>query len=185
MFKLIRLFDIFLSLLGLIILLPIIILLLLIGYFDTGRPVFFQERVGFNRRVFLLYKFRTMHLSTQSLGTHLINKNSITKFGSFLRKSKFDELLQLINVLKGDMSLVGPRPNLVNQTEVIHERLKLDIYKVRPGITGLAQIKKIDMSVPKLLAETDLLMIKNFNVFQYFKFIFITLSGKGLGDRIR
>ncbi len=83
------------------------------------------------------------------------------------------------------MSLVGPRPNLFNQVELIEERDLRGVYSVRPGITGLAQINKIDMSTPKLLAETDLKMIKELNIRSYFKYIFLTLFGKGFGDRIK
>jgi O-antigen biosynthesis protein WbqP len=82
------------------------------------------------------------------------------------------------------MSIVGPRPNLFNQSKLIVERRNLGIYNVRPGITGLAQIKKIDMSNPHLLAQTDAIMIKDFNTFCYFKYIILTLFGKGLGDRV-
>jgi lipopolysaccharide/colanic/teichoic acid biosynthesis glycosyltransferase len=105
-------------------------------------------------------------------------------FGSFLRKSKLDELPQLWNVFVGDMSLVGPRPNLFNQVELIHERDARDVYTVRPGITGLAQINKIDMSTPLLLAETDAKMIQEMNTLGYFKYIFLTVCGKGFGGRI-
>jgi lipopolysaccharide/colanic/teichoic acid biosynthesis glycosyltransferase len=83
------------------------------------------------------------------------------------------------------MSFVGPRPNLYNQHELIEEREKRGVYSIRPGITGLAQISKIDMSTPLLLAETDAKMIDHLNVWNYFKFIFLTLFGKGLGDRIK
>ena len=100
-------------------------------------------------------KFRSMNVNTQSVATHLASAASITPFGSFLRKSKLDELPQLWNVLVGDMSLVGPRPNLLNQAKLIEERDSRGVYSVRPGITGLAQIHKIDMSTPQLLAETD------------------------------
>jgi lipopolysaccharide/colanic/teichoic acid biosynthesis glycosyltransferase len=95
-----------------------------------------------------------------------------------------DELPQLWNVLVGDMSLVGPRPNLFNQTELIEERQKRGVYGIRPGITGLAQINKIDMSTPQLLAETDARMIAQLNVWNYFKYIFLTVFGKGFGDRV-
>jgi lipopolysaccharide/colanic/teichoic acid biosynthesis glycosyltransferase len=84
----------------------------------------------------------------------------------------------------GDMSFVGPRPNLFNQTELIEERQKRGAYDVRPGITGLAQINKIDMSTPLLLAETDAMMVAQFDVWYYFKYIFLTVFGKGFGDRI-
>lgn len=126
-----------------------------------------------------------MHVNTQSVATHLASAASITPFGHFLRKSKLDELPQLWNVLVGDMSLVGPRPNLFNQEELIEERDSRAVYSVRPGITGLAQIQKIDMSTPQLLAETDAQMIQNFNTVVYFKYIFLTVFGKGFGDRIK
>ncbi len=180
-----RNFDIFFSLIGLIILGPILIVLMFIGYFDTGSPIFRQERVGKGKQPFRLMKFRSMHVNAPSMATHLANASSITLFGSFLRKSKLDELPQLWNVLVGDMSLVGPRPNLFNQEELIHERDSRGVYSIRPGITGMAQINKIDMSTPKLLAETDARMIQELNVMSYFKYILLTLFGKGFGDRIR
>lgn len=180
----IRLFDILFSLLGLILLSPILLILIIIGFFDTGSPIFKQKRIGKNLEPFELYKFRTMYLNTKSVATHLVNANSVTKYGSFLRKTKLDELPQLINVLKGDMSLVGPRPNLFNQFELVEARKQKGVYLVRPGITGLAQINEIDMSNPKRLAETDATMISELDLKHYFKFIFLTLSGAGSGDRI-
>ena len=109
----------------------------------------------------------------------------MTRVGAFLRFTSLDELPQLWNVFVGDMSLVGPRPNLFNQEELINERDSLGVYTVRPGITGLAQINKIDMSTPQLLAETDAKMIQELNTLGYFKFIFLTIFGKGFGDRIK
>lgn len=180
-----RIFDIAFSFLGLLILSPIILLLLIIGLFDTGSPLFRQERVGVNQKPFHLLKFRSMHVNTQAVATHLVQVSAITKWGSLLRKSKLDELPQLFNVLVGDMSFVGPRPNLFNQTELIEERSMREVYSIRPGITGLAQINKIDMSTPKLLAETDAIMISQLNIFFYFKYIFLTVFGRGFGDRVR
>ena len=181
----VRFFDILFSFFGLLILSPILLLLFFISLFDTGSPLFRQERVGVNLKPFNLLKFRSMHVNTQGVATHLVQISSITKWGSFLRKSKLDELPQLINVLMGDMSFVGPRPNLFNQLELIEERGKRGVYKLRPGITGLAQIHKIDMSTPQLLAETDANMMEHLNGWYYFKYIFLTVSGKGLGDRVR
>ena len=180
-----RIFDILFSFLGLLILSPIIGLLLIFGFFDTGSPLFRQERVGINQRPFYLLKFRSMNIHAPSVATHLVNIDAITPFGSFLRKSKLDELPQLWNVLIGDMSLVGPRPNLFNQTELIKERQKREVYAIRPGITGLSQIQKIDMSTPQFLAETDARMIAELNVWYYFKYILLTLFGKGFGDRVK
>lgn len=180
----IRFFDFIFSLIGLVVLSPIIILLLLIGFFDTGSPVFCQERVGKNKQPFNLYKFRSMHVNTKSVATHLANYSAVTQYGSFLRKSKLDELPQLWNVLLGDMSLVGPRPNLFNQEELIQERDNRGVYKVVPGITGLSQINKIDMSTPQLLAETDAKMTNQLTVVQYFYYIIATVLGKGSGDRM-
>jgi O-antigen biosynthesis protein WbqP len=180
-----RILDIVFSFLGLLILSPLILLLLISGLFDTGLPLFRQERVGMNQKPFQLWKFRSMHVSTQAVATHFVQVSAITKWGSFLRKSKLDELPQLYNVLIGDMSFVGPRPNLFNQLELIEERAKRGVYSIRPGITGLAQINKIDMSTPQLLAETDAKMIDHISVWYFFKYIFLTVFGKGFGDRVR
>lgn len=180
-----RFFDIFFSFLGILLLSPILISIVIIGFFDTGSPLFFQERVGRNKKPFLLIKFRSMHKNAPSVATHLADINSITAFGRFLRKSKLDELPQLVNVLLGHMSLVGPRPNLFNQEELLQERGIRRVYFFTPGITGLAQINKIDMSNPRLLAETDAKMIQDFNTLAYFKYIFLTVFGRGFGDRVK
>lgn len=179
-----RLLDIFLAVLGLIITSPIIIAVLVVGSFSKGGPLFIQVRVGKGKQPFKLIKFRTMYADTASVASHLAKRSSITPFGHFLRRSKVDELPQLVNVIKGDMSLVGPRPNLFNQEELIAERSSRHVYDVLPGITGLAQVQKVDMSTPKLLAEIDQEMIKNLTVFSYFKYIFMTVSGRGYGDRV-
>ncbi|EJL74911.1 sugar transferase [Chryseobacterium populi] len=181
----IRIFDFIFSFVGILFLWPVGIILYLVGIFDTGSPIFVQERVGRYKKPFKLIKFRTMHVNTKSVATHLSNQSSVTKFGGFLRKSKLDELPQLINVLIGDMSLVGPRPNLFNQVELIEERDKRGVYNAVPGITGLAQINEIDMSTPKDLAEKDAEMLQNLTLSDYFQYIFATVSGKGQGDRIQ
>lgn len=171
----IRLFDFSFSLLGLIILLPLLILLWILGLCANGSPIFKQKRVGYNQKLFLLIKFRSMKLNTENIATHLINQSMITPFGFFLRRTKLDEIPQLLNVLLGDMSLVGPRPCLLNQVKLIRERKKRGIFKVKPGITGLAQISGINMETPILLAKTDFKMIKNMNLYHYFYYIIKTL----------
>jgi len=181
---LIRLLDFFFSLFGLLFGFPVLLVLMVIGFFDTGSPVFRQERVGRNKKPFTLVKFRTMKKDTASVASHLASASAITSFGHFLRRTKLDELPQLWNVLKGEMSLVGPRPCLFNQEGLIEEREQRGVLAARPGITGLAQVNDIDMSTPKLLAETDQKMLENLTVGAYFKYIFMTVSGKGAGDRV-
>ena len=171
----IRIFDFFFSLIGLIILFPLFILLWFIGLLDNGSPLFMQKRIGRNLKPFVLIKFRTMPINTKSLGTHLLKNLKLTSYGYFLRKTKLDEIPQLFNVLFGDMSFVGPRPSLLNQKKLINQRKKRGVLKVKPGITGLAQILSIEMSRPVLLAKTDSKMIKKMNLFYYFFFIFRTI----------
>ncbi|MFM5810108.1 sugar transferase [Aeromonas veronii] len=179
-----RLLDFLAALFGLVLLWPVLLIVGFIGLFDTGSPIFVQERVGRYKKSFRLIKFRTMPVDTQSVASHLASTSSITRFGSFLRKTKIDELPQLINVLKGEMSLVGPRPNLFNQEELIKERDALGVYEVLPGITGLAQVQNIDMSTPELLAKTDRQMIDSLTLTSYFRYIIMTATGSGAGDAV-
>jgi O-antigen biosynthesis protein WbqP len=179
-----RILDIIFSLLGLVFGSPILLTIYIIGLFDTGSPVFKQERVGRDKKPFILIKFRTMSVDTASVASHLANTASITKIGGFLRKTKLDELPQLWNVLKGEMSLVGPRPGLFNQEELTKAREDEGVFLVRPGITGLAQVSDIDMSTPELLSKADAMMIREMSLANYFKFILQTVTGKGAGDRI-
>ena len=181
----IRIVDVFFSLMGLILAFPLILLLLLIGFFDTGSPLFMQVRVGRNQKPFTLIKLRSMSIGTESVATHLAVNSSVTSYGAFLRKTKLDELPQLLNVVKGEMSLVGPRPCLFNQAELIMERQSRGVFDVRPGVTGPAQVNNIDMSTPRLLAETDAKMLSELSIKHYFSYIFMTVCGKGSGDRIR
>ena len=181
----IRIIDIFLSSLGLIVFSPLIFLVYLIIYLENKSPIFYQERLGRKMKIFLVVKFRTMSVGTGNYATHLVDPKSISMIGKLLRKTKIDELPQLWNVLKGEMSLVGPRPCLTSQTELIKARLKFNIYRTKPGITGLAQINGIDMSEPFLLAETERRMLRNFNILSYFYYIILTVFGFGLGDRVK
>lgn len=181
----IRVIDIFLSSLGLIVFSPLIFLVYLIIYVENRNPIFYQERLGRKMKIFLLVKFRTMSVDTGNYATHLVDPKSISMIGKLLRKTKIDELPQLWNVLKGEMSIVGPRPCLTSQKELIEARLKFNIYRTKPGITGLAQINGIDMSDPFLLAETEKKMLRNFNILNYFYYIILTVFGFGLGDRVK
>ena len=171
----IRFFDLLISITILITLFPLLLIILIIAWIETGSPIFSQQRIGFKQKPFYLLKFRTMQINTESVGTHLVDPSAITKLGYFLRKTKIDELPQIWNVIKGDMSFVGPRPCLFNQKELIYERQKRNIFNVKPGITGLAQINGINMSTPKLLADTDLKMLKSKGLKSYFYFIFMTI----------
>jgi O-antigen biosynthesis protein WbqP len=182
---LIRLLDFVFALCGLVFGFPVLLVLTIIGFFDTGSPIFRQVRVGRHKKPFTLVKFRTMKVDTASVASHLASASAITPFGGFLRKTKLDELPQLWNVLWGDMSLVGPRPGLFNQEELTAARDKKGVYNARPGVTGLAQVNEIDMSTPELLAETDAKMLQNLTLANYFKYIFMTVAGKGSGDRVK
>jgi len=181
----IRTLDFLLALLGLVFLSPILLVLLVLAWFDTKSPLFRQQRVGRHQKPFTLVKFRTMRPETASVATHLADATAVTRLGVFLRRSKLDELPQLWNVLRGDMSLVGPRPCLFNQQALIDQRAKRGVFAMRPGITGLAQIQGIDMSTPELLAETDAQMSVELTLTRYFGYIVATVTGKGVGDRIK
>lgn len=180
-----RFFDIFFSAVGLIAASPLLLILTIVGLFDTGSPLFRQTRVGRNKKPFTLVKFRTMRPDTADVATHLADASAVTALGNFLRRTKLDELPQLWNVLKGDMSLVGPRPCLPSQNELIEVRERVGVFRARPGITGLAQVNKIDMSTPQLLAETDARMLASLGVGSYFSYVLMTVAGRGVGDRIK
>ncbi|MCA6997447.1 sugar transferase [Dickeya solani] len=180
-----RILDVLLALIGLLCLWPVMLIVYVLGLFDTGSPVFIQQRVGRHQRPFNLIKFRTMVVTTESVATHLASRSAVTRLGAFLRKTKLDELPQLINVLKGEMSLVGPRPCLFNQQELRAERQARGVFDVLPGITGLAQVNAIDMSTPQKLAEWDQRMIQTLSVKHYFTYLVQTVVGKGSGDRVR
>ena len=156
-----RFFDLCFAFFGLTLLSPVLLLIWVVGWFDNRSPLFLQERVGRHKQSFVLVKFRTMRPDTASVATHLADASAITPFGRILRRTKLDELPQLWNVLRGEMSLVGPRPCLFNQQELIAERDVLGVFEALPGITGLAQVQGIDMTAPALLARTDAAMLSS------------------------
>ncbi|WP_061934376.1 sugar transferase [Aureimonas sp. AU22] len=180
-----RVFDILASGVGLIVFGPVILILAALVRRDSPGPgIFAQERVGRGERVFTCYKLRTMRQGTVSAASHETPVSAVTRLGTFLRKWKLDELPQLWNVFKGEMSFVGPRPSLPVQGEVIEARRARGVYALRPGITGLAQVQDIDMSQPERLAEADALYLAKRNIFGDVLLILQTVTGRGRGDRV-
>jgi lipopolysaccharide/colanic/teichoic acid biosynthesis glycosyltransferase len=152
---------------------------------SPGPGIFKQERIGRLGRPFTCYKFRTMYLSAPNVATHEAPASAVTPLGSFLRKTKLDELPQVFNILANQMSLVGPRPCLPSQTELIAERMARNVLGIKPGITGLAQVNDIDMSDPALLAKWDERYLKLRSLLLDIRLIIQTLMGRGRGDKIR
>ena len=180
-----RIIDLMLVIPALVLFLLVIVVIAIFVRLSIGYPVFFcQIRPGLNGNPFTLYKFRTMSDCRDDEGNLLPDEQRLSTFSRFLRRTSLDELPEFFNILVGNMSLVGPRPGLFNQEELTKERDERGVYSVRPGITGLAQINEIDMSTPKLLAETDRKMIDTLNISSYFKYILLTVTGKGSGDRV-
>lgn len=181
-----RLLEFLLATTLLVLTAPVLLVLgLLIRITSEGPALFRQERVGLAQQPFICLKLRTMKTGTRQAGTHEIGASAITTIGHYLRKSKLDELPQLINVLRGQMSFVGPRPCLPIQTELISEREARGVYALRPGITGLAQVRGIDMSNPLRLAECDAEYVERRTLMLDAKIILQTMTGHGLGDHTR
>lgn len=150
---------------------------------SPGPGIFAQERLGQHQRPFICYKFRTMQTGTKQAGTHEVSQASVTKIGHVLRRIKVDELPQIWNILKGELSLVGPRPGLPVQHELTAARAAQGVYDVRPGITGLGQVQGVDMSDPEKLARLDGTYIKTRTLLLDVKLILATALGRGMGDR--
>lgn len=177
-----RILDVAACLLVLVFLWPIFLIVAVAIRWDSRGPAIFkQSRVGKDGREFACYKFRTMFSGTGDLPTHQVSALAVTRLGVHLRRFKIDELPQFLNVLTGDMSLVGPRPCLPSQAELVQERKRLGVLEVRPGITGLAQIKGIDMSNPSRLAEVDAQYVRTQSFAGDLKLIWATLRGHGVG----
>ena len=189
----IRFFDILFSLLGLLLLSPLFVILgLAICLESKGGAFYIQERIGLNGKPFGLYKFRSMRIGSDSEGLLTIGErdNRITRIGYFMRKTKMDELPQLLNVLKGDMSLVGPRPEVRKYTDLYTEEQRR-VLSVRPGITDYASIEYVHenellsqaedperMYIEKVMPDKIKLNMKyldHYTVGEYFKIIFLTL----------
>jgi O-antigen biosynthesis protein WbqP len=181
-----RTLDFLISASGLIVLMPA---MLVIAYFvrrsSPGGALFIQTRVGKAEKPFQCYKFRTMASGAPQGGSHEVGESWITPIGRRLRSFKLDELPQLFNVMRGDMSLVGPRPCLPSQAEVIAARRERNVFSIRPGITGSAQLAGIDMSTPARLAEIDGRYVENRTLSGDLMLIAKTVSGGGSGDAAR
>jgi lipopolysaccharide/colanic/teichoic acid biosynthesis glycosyltransferase len=158
---------------------------LAVKFTSPGPGIFAQTRIGKNGVNFTCYKFRTMLQGTEITGTHELTTDSVTTVGYFLRKTKIDELPQIWNILKGEMSLVGPRPCLPNQRKLIKKRTELGVLDVCGGITGWAQIQGVDMADPCRLAKLDSEYLVLRTVFLDLRIILATAIGRGQGDRVR
>ena len=153
--------------------------------FDSRGPgIFAQQRVGQNGIIFTCYKFRTMATDTVQAATHEVSEVTVTRAGRFLRRTKLDELPQCINILRNEMSLVGPRPCLPVQEELVAARERQGVLTIKPGITGLAQIRDIDMSNPSKLANFDARYRAFRTVLSDLQILVATLIGRGRGDPV-
>jgi len=156
--------------------------ILVIKLDSPGPGLFSQTRLGRNQKPFKLYKLRTMAVNTGNHASHEVPAGQITKAGLFLRRTKLDELPQIINVLIGDMSFVGPRPCLPSQSLLVQERQSRGVFQLRPGITGAAQVAGIDMSTPEKLAVADAHYLNGVSVLEDMRLMLATVSGAGRGD---
>jgi O-antigen biosynthesis protein WbqP len=181
-----RVFDLSIACLLLTLLSPIMLIVaLLIKLTSPGPALFVQARVGRFEKTFTCLKFRTMIFGVPNVSSHEVGSNWITPLGRVLRVTKVDELPQLINVVRGEMSMVGPRPCLPSQVEVIQERRLVDVFAIRPGITGIAQLSGIDMSDPGALAKADRVYMDKQSFFGDLKILIKTAFGLGSGDAAR
>jgi lipopolysaccharide/colanic/teichoic acid biosynthesis glycosyltransferase len=178
-----RVFDVLVCLLLAVpALLVIFIALPLVSLETKTSPLFRQKRVGREGRVFTMLKIRTMRANTPDRASHEVGADMITRTGKLLRRTKIDELPQLWNVLIGDMSLVGPRPCLPSQQQLIDERAQLGVLALRPGITGVAQLAGLDMSQPFVLARADAAYLSKWRLRRDILLLVQTATGKGGGD---
>lgn len=177
-----RTFDVLASALFLLFCWPLLLIVIIaIRLQSPGPAIFVQARVGKDERPFACYKLRTMYSGTANLPTHEVKASSVTAFGERLRRFKIDEIPQLWNVLIGDMSLVGPRPCMPSQIDLVEARRQSGVFEVRPGVTGLAQVNGIDMSDASRLAKIDAQYVRTQSLIGDFRLILATLRGQGVG----
>ncbi len=163
--KLIDLLRNLICCIGLIVISPIMLIAVLALIIEDGLPIFFlQERIGKHKVIFKIIKIRTLQNSAPHVGTHQLEERYKLVVGNLMRKIKLDEFPQLLNVIRGELNLVGPRPGLPNQDLLLRSRAEHEVFNVKPGITGLAQILGYDMSDPQRLSEIDKIYIQNHTV---------------------
>jgi O-antigen biosynthesis protein WbqP len=180
-----RAMDLALATLGLVVAVPVIaICALVIRWTSPGKAILRQTRVGLDERPFTCLKLRTMYVDTKDAPSHHTGRSAVTPIGHHLRRLKLDELPQLWNILRGEMSFVGPRPCLPMQTELIEARRARGLYRIRPGITGVAQVAGVDMSDPERLAALDATYLDKMSLGTDLRLIMATALGSGRGDRV-
>ena len=173
--KFIRMIRDFICIIGLLIISPFLFFAAIAIIIEDGMPVLFiQERIGKNQSIFNIIKIRTLKTGAPNIGTHLLENEYQLKCGKLIRKIKLDEFPQLINVLKGDINLIGPRPGLVSQIDLTQNRNAKGIYDIKPGITGLSQVLGYDMSDPAKLAEIDKMYIQKQSLYVDFLILIST-----------
>jgi O-antigen biosynthesis protein WbqP len=180
-----RALDLFLAMVGIVpalILMGVLVILIRRG--SPGPGLLKQARVGRDGEVFTCFKLRTMFDDTPHQPSHHVGVSAVTPLGAFLRRSKLDELPQLINILRGEMSFVGPRPCLPSQAAVIEARRRRGLTHLRPGITGVSQVAGVDMSDPERLAALDATYLSNMSPLRDLQLIVQTVLGSGRGDRV-
>lgn len=180
-----RLFDLILASLALLGCLPVILgCMAIIRATSPGPAIFRQTRVGLNEMPFVCLKLRTMAVDTGDRPSHETSASAVTPVGQWLRRIKLDELPQLLNIIKGEMSFVGPRPCLPSQMELIQARRRFGLYAIRPGVTGVSQVAGVDMSDPERLAALDATYLDNITLSTDIRLIWRTLLGSGRGDGV-
>jgi O-antigen biosynthesis protein WbqP len=181
-----RSLDIALVTVGTPVVLPVVLVCMtIVRLTSPGPAIFRQTRIGIDMEPFTCYKLRTMHVETPDAPSHETSVSAITPVGKWLRRLKLDELPQLWNIIRGEMSLVGPRPCLPSQCELIEARRQRGLYQIRPGITGVSQVAGIDMADPERLAESDARYLSDMSAATDLKLILATVLGAGGGDRVR
>lgn len=171
-----RLLDCIISCLGITILFPVLMIVALLIYIEDGAPVFFtHKRVGLSGKPFTIYKFRSMYKNSKLQPSSDANSSSITHIGKIIRRTNIDELPQLFNVVTGQMSIIGPRPALLSQTELNKLRLEKGIYKLLPGITGLAQVNSYDGMKDEVKVDFDEHYLKSLSFLLDLKIVILTV----------